>query len=73
MRKTLTVLTLIATTISLAACKMPWDSEPKAAAVTPPPTEAVDTAQSTTELPAPAQTTAPAMAAATPNSKPAVK
>ena len=35
MRKTLTVLTLVATAASLAACKMPWESEPKPAAIAP--------------------------------------
>ena len=79
MRKTLTVLTLVATAASLAACKMPWESEPKPAAIAPA-TETVDaTPPSTESTPAttmattPGQTPAPAVAATTPSAKPAGK
>ena len=68
MRKTLTVLTLITTAISLAACKMPWDPEPKPAAAIPSATETAYTALPSTEPATPATT-----AAATPGATPAVK
>ena len=79
MRKTLTVLTLVATAASLAACKMPWESEPKPAAIAPA-TETVDAAPpftgsipATTMAATPGPTAAPAVAATAPNSKPAAK
>ena len=78
MRKTLTVLTLVTTAATLAACKMPWESEPKPAAIAPA-TETVDAAQPSTEsattatmATTPGPTAAPGVAAA-PNSKPAAK
>ena len=59
MRKTLTFLALIGTAGTLAACKMPWDSEPKPQAASP------TTESSYASTPAPVETSATAMPAAT--------
>jgi hypothetical protein len=59
MRKTLTFLALIGTAGALAACKMPWDSEPQPQAASP------TTESSYAATQAPVETTATATPAAT--------
>jgi hypothetical protein len=77
MRKTLTVLTVIAAASSLAACKMPWEPEAKTA-VANPPVEAVEAAPPDPTTTAPTgeamNTAAPAAEkTASPPAKPAAK
>jgi hypothetical protein len=68
MRKTLTVLALIGTAGTLAACKMPWDSEPQPQAASPT-TESsyASTPAETTATATPAATTAATDATAKPD------